>query len=65
VPRLCEEYPGICLTTEEKSRKTSVRVAGEWQYLRLSAVTGIKESNLKTYPEPELVEITYRNTALC
>jgi hypothetical protein len=22
VPRLCEVYPGICLTTEEKSRKT-------------------------------------------
>jgi len=21
VPRLCEFYPGICLTTEEKSRK--------------------------------------------
>ena len=33
VPRLCEVYPGICLTTEEKAwknlsqgRKTSVRV---------------------------------------
>jgi predicted solute-binding protein len=26
VPRLCELYPGICLTTEEKARKTSVRV---------------------------------------
>jgi hypothetical protein len=22
VPRLCELYPGICLTTEEKTRKT-------------------------------------------
>jgi len=22
VPRLCEFYPGICLTTEEKVRKT-------------------------------------------
>jgi hypothetical protein len=22
VPRLCEFYPGICLTTEEKARKT-------------------------------------------
>jgi hypothetical protein len=22
VPRLCELYPGICLTTEEKARKT-------------------------------------------
>jgi hypothetical protein len=28
VPRLCELYPGICLTTEEKVHgKTSVRVA--------------------------------------
>jgi hypothetical protein len=27
VPRLCELYPGICLTTEEKARETSVRVA--------------------------------------
>jgi hypothetical protein len=26
VPRLCELYPGICLTTEEKHGKTSVRV---------------------------------------
>ena len=26
VPRLCEFYPGICLTTDEKARKTSVRV---------------------------------------
>jgi hypothetical protein len=27
VPRLCELYPGICLTTVEKHRKLSVRVA--------------------------------------
>jgi hypothetical protein len=26
VPRLCELYPGICLTAEEKARETSVRV---------------------------------------
>ena len=26
VPRLCKLYPGICLTTEEKHGKTSVRV---------------------------------------
>jgi len=32
VPRLCEVYPGICLTTEEKKHgKTSVGVAGECQ----------------------------------
>jgi len=26
VPRLCEFYPGICLTTEEKARKTLSKV---------------------------------------
>jgi hypothetical protein len=26
MPRLCDLYHGICLTTEEKHRKTSVRV---------------------------------------
>jgi hypothetical protein len=26
VPRLCEFYRGICLTTEEKARKTLIRV---------------------------------------
>jgi len=26
VPRLCEFYPGICLTTEEKARKTRSQV---------------------------------------
>jgi len=31
VPRLCDVYPGICLTTEEKHGKPSVRVAGECQ----------------------------------
>jgi hypothetical protein len=29
VPRLCELYPGICLTTEENHGKTSVGVAEE------------------------------------
>jgi len=29
VPHLCELYPGVCLITEEKARKTSVRVAKE------------------------------------
>jgi len=27
VPRLCVLYPGICLTTEEKYRKTSVKTS--------------------------------------
>jgi hypothetical protein len=34
VPHLCGFYPGICLTTEEKARKTSVRVAEECQLAR-------------------------------
>jgi phage protein D len=31
VPRLCKLYPDLCLTTEEKHGKTSVRVAKECQ----------------------------------
>jgi len=31
VPRLCELNPGICLTTDKKHGKTSVRVAEECQ----------------------------------
>ena len=34
LPSLCELYPGICLTTEEKARKNSVRVAEECQLAR-------------------------------
>jgi len=34
VPRLYELYPGICLTTEEKAGKPSVRVAEECQLAR-------------------------------
>jgi hypothetical protein len=34
VPRLCELYPGICLTTDEKIGKTSVRVAEECHLAR-------------------------------
>ena len=33
-PRLCEVYPGVCFTTEEIARKTSVGVAGECQLAR-------------------------------
>jgi hypothetical protein len=35
VPSLCELYPGICLTTEEKVRKTLVRVAEEIQRMHI------------------------------
>jgi len=34
VPRLCELYPGISLTTEEKHGETSVKVAEECQLAR-------------------------------
>jgi hypothetical protein len=34
VPRLCELYLSICLTTEEKARKNTVRVAEECQLER-------------------------------
>jgi hypothetical protein len=34
VAGLCELYAGICLRTEEKARKTSVRVAEERQLVR-------------------------------
>ena len=34
MPRLRELYPDICLTIEEKARKTSVRVAEECQLAR-------------------------------
>ena len=32
LPRLGELYPGICLTTKEKARKPSVRVAASKNY---------------------------------
>jgi hypothetical protein len=35
VPSLFEFYPGICLTTEEKHGKTSVRVAEEIQSIHI------------------------------
>jgi len=34
VLHLCELYPGICISTEEKHGKTSVRVAEECQLAR-------------------------------
>jgi hypothetical protein len=33
-PSLGDVYPGICLTTEKKHGKTSVRIAGECQLAR-------------------------------
>jgi hypothetical protein len=38
VPSLCELYPGICITTEEKARKTSVRVIEKCPDIPVAAV---------------------------
>ena len=35
VPRLCGFYPGICLTTEENHRKTSVKVVRHEHTMRI------------------------------
>jgi len=34
MPHLCGFYPDICLATEEKAQKTSIRVAEECQLAR-------------------------------
>jgi len=38
VPRLCEFYPGICLTTEEKARKTLSQGKKNFSQLRKTSV---------------------------
>jgi hypothetical protein len=38
VPRLCELYPGICLTTEEKAQKKSVMVVKKCPDIPVAAV---------------------------
>jgi hypothetical protein len=55
VPRLCEFYPGICLTTEEKARKNlcqdkknSVRLRKTSVRLRKTSVSLRKTSERKT-----------------
>ena len=39
VPRLCEFYPGICLTTEEKARKNLSQVKKNLSQVRRTSVT--------------------------
>jgi hypothetical protein len=39
VPRLCEFYPGICLTTEEKKRKNLIQVEINLSHLLSQAKT--------------------------
>jgi hypothetical protein len=38
VPRLCELYPSICLTTKEKHRRTSVKVVEKCPDIPVAAV---------------------------
>jgi hypothetical protein len=38
VPRVCQLYPGICLTAEEKRGKTSVRVVEKYPDIPVAAV---------------------------
>jgi hypothetical protein len=45
VPSLCELYPGICLTTEEKARK-NLRVAEEIQRVHIIKTP----THYKTHP---------------
>jgi len=51
VPHLCKLYPGICLTTEGKHGKTSVRVAGKKQNIQNRAYITIihKHDNKNIY----------------
>jgi len=39
VPRLCEFYPGICLTTEEKARKNLSQVKKNLSQIRKKLTT--------------------------
>jgi len=39
VPRLCEFYPGICLTTEEKARKNLSQVKKNLMIIRYCLCT--------------------------
>jgi len=48
VPRLCEVYPGICLTLRKKHGKTSVRVAAECQLARDNRIYR-RERTFSTY----------------
>jgi hypothetical protein len=49
VPRLCELYPGICLTTEEKARKNlKINSASSWShYTHISRCTVNKTWNMQ------------------
>jgi hypothetical protein len=41
VPRLCEFYPGICLTSEEKARKNLNHGKKNLRLLRREMLTGL------------------------
>jgi hypothetical protein len=56
VPTLCELYPGICLTTEEKARKNfshgirKKNCASSWSFTRILFVYNILHENKKKEP---------------
>jgi hypothetical protein len=50
VPRLCELYPGICLTAEEKARK-NLRVVGKCPDIPVAAVQYTEQHNETEYTE--------------
>jgi hypothetical protein len=58
VPPLCELYPGICLTIEEKKHgKTSVRVVGECQLA--------KNIQNRTYMSIRIHKCDNKNNMMC
>jgi hypothetical protein len=60
VPRLFELYPGICLTTEEKARKTSVRVVEKCPDIPVAAVQYTKQYT-EQHNETEYTERNMHN----
>ena len=51
VPRLCEFNPGICLTTEEKHGKTSVRVVKEQADIQAAQNYDLSEDDQELRPK--------------
>jgi len=63
VPHLCEFYPGICLTTEEKARK-KISQGKKNKTIRVSAACG---RQLVTKPDRLITKVmgSTRNTHSC
>jgi hypothetical protein len=68
VPRLCELYPGICLTTEEKARKnlSQGRKNASWQnenriYMKRECEVARRKASPFINPETCFVGINIKN----